>query len=328
MDLERSIDPLVSVIIPLYNAENYVEVAIKSITSQTYKYLEIIVVNDGSTDTGPCIVERLAKADDRIKLFHQENKGQCAASNAGFKAATGTYIKFFDADDILSPETISNQVAVLKDKDIFSISYMDYIRFYDDDISTTNRYKLPALINYNCSAAEYITFHESPQMYQCSIWLFHREIFNKSGLWDERLSLINDTEFFPRILKYASRLFYAGGCKLYYRTNFNSGSLSQQTSLKAVQSALLSVDLMAGYIRSIEQSQTIEKIIALSYADVLWISYPQHPEITKKVENRLKDFKPEYYKLNADGKFGIFKKLFGWKLAKRMQLAYYKIKHD
>lgn len=321
--------PLISVIIPLYNSEKYIEGTLLSIVGQTYENLEIIIVNDGSTDQGPAVVTELMKRDGRIKLFNQENKGQCAASNFGFAQSKGEYIKFFDADDILSPGTISTQVALLAGKDEFAVSYIDYIRFYDDDISTTNRYVLPQLINYDCSPAEYITYHGTPQMYQCGLWLFNRKLFIHTGLWDERLSLINDTEFFPRILLHVKRLYYAAGCMLYYRTNFKSGSLSQQTTLKAIRSALLSVDLMAGYIRQIEESETIEKIIALTYADVLWMSYPAHPAITSQIEKRLAIFPRSYYAGGASGKlYSIIKKLIGWKLAKRLQNVYYKMKYS
>jgi len=321
--------PLVSIVIPLYNSEKYIQSSLESILNQTYQVLEVIVVNDGSTDTGPEIVAAIAKKDGRVQLYHQENRGQCAASNSGFEKTTGTYVKFFDADDLLSAETVATQVALLQGKGVFEASYIDYIRFYDDDLSTVDRYKLPALIDYNCSPIEYITFHGSPQMYQCGLWLFHRDLFKYSGLWDERLSLINDTEFFSRILLHVKKLYYATNCKLYYRTNFKSGSLSQQTTLKAIESALLSVDLMAGYVRSMQQSDTIEKIIAMSYADVLWLSYPAHPHMTKLVEQRLKDFPVDYYMDNSTGGYFYFiKKVIGWKWAKRLQHFYHKARYS
>jgi glycosyltransferase involved in cell wall biosynthesis len=311
----------------MYNGGKYIEEALQSIISQTYINIEIIVVNDGSTDSGPGIVERMISVDSRIKMFHQSNKGQCAASNEGFRRSSGSYIKFFDADDILAPGTIASQVKVLEKATDMDGSYIDYIRFFDDDLNTTDRYILPALINYDCSPIEYIKFHGSPQMFNNALWLFKRELFEKTGLWDERLSVNNDGEFFPRILQFVNRLYYAPEGKLFYRTNFNSGSLSQQTSLKGIQSALLSVDLMAGYVRTMEQSEVIEKIIAQSYSRVLGASYPAHPAITKLVEKKLAAYDRSYYKTSTAGTYGLFEKLLGWKLAKRIQLAYYKLRY-
>lgn len=320
--------PLVSVIITLYNAGRYIEESLLSICRQTYDQLEIIVVNDGSSDDGPSIVERIAQMDGRIRLIQQANKGQCAASNAGFKQSRGTYVKFFDADDILTPGTISNQVKALEGKTENDASYIDYIRFYDDDLSTTNRYVLPALINSDCMPIEYIKFHGTPQMYNNALWLFHRKIFEKSGLWDERLSVNNDGEFFPRVLKYVNRLYYAPGSLVYYRTNFNSGSLSQTVSLKGLQSALLSVDLMAAHVRTLEVSEAIEKIIAQSYAQVLEMSFPAEPSITKQVEERLQKFDKSYYSISKSGRlYNTLRSLLGWKFARRMQIQFYKLKY-
>lgn len=299
-----------------------------SILHQTYSELEIIVVNDGSTDNGPAIVEELMKEDSRIQLFHQENKGQCTASNFGFSKSTGKYIKFFDADDILSADTIKVQLKSLENTSDDKASYIDYVRFYNDDLSTINQHRRPALINYDCTPAEYITFHGSPQMYQCAIWLFHRKIFEHSGLWDERLSLINDTEFFPRILKFVKRLYYAPGATLYYRTNFKSGSLSQTVSAKSMKSALMSVDLMAAHIRSIEASESVEKIIALSYVEILEMSYPSQPKWTKIIERRLQKFNKGQYEFRKSGMFyNLLSRIAGWKIAKKFQVVYYKLRY-
>jgi|GEM_PF-1281982 len=320
--------PLVSIIITLYNSEKYIVDSLQSILNQSYDNLEIIIVNDGSTDNGPLLVEKLMKEDSRILLFNQSNKGQCAASNYGFKQSKGDYIKFFDSDDILSSNTVYSQVCVLQGKTELDGSYIDYIRFYDDDLSTINRKALPALINYDCTPIEYIKFHGSPQMYNNALWLFHRKVFERGGLWDERLSVNNDGEFFPRLLQYVNRLYYAPGNKLYYRTNFKSGSLSQKVSKKGVESALMSVDLMAQYVRGMEKSEMIERIIAQSYVQVLGMSFPAYPKITGEIESRLKKFDRSFYSFSETGKlYNVFQKLFGWKLAKRLQIFYYRYKY-
>lgn len=319
-----ALKPLVSVIMPMYNAERYIEDALGSIMNQSYPNLEIIIVDDGSTDSSASIVNLLITTDDRIKIFHQKNQGQCSASNYGFSKSQGKYIKFFDADDILSLNVIENQVAALEGKQNVDASYMDYTRFYNNDISTIDTKIRPALINYDCSPEEYILFHGSPQMYQCSIWLFDREIFSYSGLWDERLSLINDTEFFPRVLKYVDRLYYAPGCNLFYRTNAGSGSLSQIVSSKSMKSALLSVDLMAMHTRSFISSNVMERIIAQSYIEILEMSYPSQPKWTRIIERRLKQFKPTQYHFVPSGRvYNYILKIFGWRIAKQFQSIYY-----
>lgn len=97
------IDNVVSVIVPVYNKETTLENCIKSILEQTYTNLEIIIVNDGSTDHSKEICDKLTNIDNRIKVIHQANSGVSSARNLGIKSSNGTYISFVDADDEISP---------------------------------------------------------------------------------------------------------------------------------------------------------------------------------------------------------------------------------
>lgn len=90
----------ISVIIPVYNVEEYLEEAVNSIIKQTYKNLEIILVNDGSTDSSGQICDKCKNIDDRIIVIHQENRGLSGARNSGLKIATGKYLMFLDSDDL------------------------------------------------------------------------------------------------------------------------------------------------------------------------------------------------------------------------------------
>lgn len=96
----------ISVIIPVYKVENYLEKSVKSVTSQTYKNLEIILVDDGSPDNCPQMCEKLAKTDSRILVVHKTNGGLSSARNAGLDVATGQYIYFLDSDDYIEPDTL------------------------------------------------------------------------------------------------------------------------------------------------------------------------------------------------------------------------------
>ena len=92
------IEPLISVIVPVYNVEKYLEKCVVSLIQQTYKNIEIILVNDGSTDESGIMCEKLAQEDDRIKVFHKKNGGLSDARNYGVERATGDYIGFVDID--------------------------------------------------------------------------------------------------------------------------------------------------------------------------------------------------------------------------------------
>ena len=104
-------DPLISVIVPVYNAEPYLERCVDSIIRQTYRNLEIILVDDGSADESPEICERYAKTDHRIKVIHQANSGAAGARNAGLRAASGDYIGFVDSDDKIRPDMYRSLLA-------------------------------------------------------------------------------------------------------------------------------------------------------------------------------------------------------------------------
>ena len=95
------IEKLISVIVPVYNVESYLEKCVDSIRNQTYKNLEIILVDDGATDNSGVLCDKIAKKDDRIKVYHKENGGLSDARNYGVKKATGEFIGFVDSDDYI-----------------------------------------------------------------------------------------------------------------------------------------------------------------------------------------------------------------------------------
>ena len=108
--LENINNPKVSVIIPVYNVRKYLAESLDSIINQTYKNLEIIIINDGSDDGSEIICEEYAKKDPRIKLIHRENGGLSAARNTGLDNMTGKYVAFLDSDDAFIPETIEKSL--------------------------------------------------------------------------------------------------------------------------------------------------------------------------------------------------------------------------
>lgn len=120
---------LVSIVLPIYNVENYLDRCISSVVDQTYKNLEIILVDDGSPDSCPEKCEDWAKKDERIKVIHKENAGLGYARNTGIENASGEYICFFDSDDYIATDTIEKTYESVKknnaDIGIFGFSTVD-----------------------------------------------------------------------------------------------------------------------------------------------------------------------------------------------------------
>ena len=125
-------DSLISVIVPIYNVEDYLERCVDSIINQTYKNLEIILVDDGSPDNCPQMCDDYAKKDSRIKVVHKKNGGLSDARNAGMKVATGEYVSFIDSDDYVSLDFYETlfQTMIDNDSDIVECSI---VKFYENE---------------------------------------------------------------------------------------------------------------------------------------------------------------------------------------------------
>ncbi|MDR3301167.1 MAG: glycosyltransferase [Spirochaetaceae bacterium] len=129
-------EPLVSVLIPLYNCEDYLAECLDSISSQTYKNLEIILINDGSTDSSGEIARRYAQKDKRIKFFSQENKGIAETRNRTLDSATGDYIMFLDSDDYVSHDIVEKLYAGISENDC-DVSVSDYENVFESGYNPT-----------------------------------------------------------------------------------------------------------------------------------------------------------------------------------------------
>lgn len=121
---------IITVIVPVYNAQEYLDECLSSIVNQDYKELEIIIVNDGSTDSSPEICEHYAKNDSRVKFFSKQNGGQASARNYALDRMTGNYVTFVDSDDWLRPNYCSElyRLAVNNNADMTGCR-----EFFDDE---------------------------------------------------------------------------------------------------------------------------------------------------------------------------------------------------
>lgn len=124
---------LISVIIPVYNVEKYVLKCVSSVIEQTYKNLEIILIDDGSTDLSGVLCDQLSENDDRIKVIHKKNGGLSDARNAGLDIATGEYIGFVDSDDYIFPEMYEYLLSLIQENKS-DIAICEKIEFGENDM--------------------------------------------------------------------------------------------------------------------------------------------------------------------------------------------------
>lgn len=138
---------LISIIVPLYNSENYIERCIKSIQNQNYSEIEIIVVNDGSTDRSLDKVKELSKYDNRIKIINKQNEGVSKARNIGIEYSKGDYIMFIDSDDWIESETISR---ILEENEKINAEYIKFAYIVEEkDFSKNSKLMFKDIINFS-----------------------------------------------------------------------------------------------------------------------------------------------------------------------------------
>lgn len=222
--------PLISVIVPVYKVDKYLRKCIDSIINQTYKNLEIILVDDGSPDNCPKICDEYAKQDSRIKVIHKQNGGLSDARNAGMKIATGDYISFIDSDDWISNDTLyklldsaENYGADIAECNIYSVEdnkikryNNDKFAFYDDNYSIMQSY----IKGYNIKTV---------------VWnkLYKKEILDDIIF---EVGKYNEDEFFTyRVLANAKRLVHIDFYGYYYLQRSNS-IMGESYSLKKLDS--------------------------------------------------------------------------------------------
>ena len=310
---------LVSICIPCYNAEAYVGAAIDSILSQSWAAIEIVVVDDGSTDRSLNILQARASASKSIKVIHQENKGQCAAANRALEASTGDLIKFFDADDLLSPFSIEAQVARLNGRDNV-IASSTWGRFYNDDLTTFCLNPESVWRDMPSLAWLVEAWKGAEPMMQCALWLIPRSLLERAGNWDESLTLINDFEFFARVLCHAEEVCFTPGARLYYRSGI-SGSLSSRKSRAAAVSAFHSILKGTNHLLTRRSDPEAKLSCANMMQSFVYAFYPEYLDLRSDMSARIAELGGSNLLPSGGPLFQRTQRIIGWKAARRLQRA-------
>ena len=307
--------PRVSILIPCFNAAPYLAAALDSILAQNYPNIETIVVDDGSTD-GSAEVLRRYEGRGVIAVAGQ-HRGQCAAANAAYARATGELIKFFDADDILEPGMIARQVGRISGRtDVIAMG--EWRRFYG---AAPDAAPFPPLPMYrDAGPVDWLVqeWQNARPMMQCGLWLIPRRIIDARGLWDERLSLINDFEYFTRLLLGADGIVYSPGARLHYRSG-NAGSLSGAKSRAAAESAFLSISLATRHLLAAEDTARTRRASANIYQDFEYTYFPGHPDLRAKARARVAELGGSDLEPDGPPGFHRLRPVIGWRAARHVQ---------
>lgn len=199
--------PLISILIPVYNAEKYFAEAFESALNQTYKNFAIIIVDDGSTDRSWEIIESYReKYPNIIKTYKQENKGACAALNRAFELSTGQYIQYLDADDLLASDKIEHQIKYFDGSGNDNFLVNGRWGRFKESISEEINWGPHKSLQKDLDPIEWLlTNHLSA----VSCWLTPRKLIQNSSGCNENLVINQDGEFFERIILNSKFVYYA-----------------------------------------------------------------------------------------------------------------------
>src|ERR1700678_4298583 len=218
--------PLVSILIPAYNAEAYISDTLRSAIAQTWENKEIIVVDDGSKDKTFAVARQFES--DRVKVVTQRNQGASATRNHAFSLSQGDYVQWLDADDLMAPEKTSTQIEAAErsgsKRTLISGAWAHFMhRPYRAEF-------LPSPLWEDLQPAEWMTRKMELNIYmQTATWLVSRELAEAAGPWDTRLLGDDDGEFFDRVLLASNGTRFVKESRVYYRqsgASIRSASIS------------------------------------------------------------------------------------------------------
>ena len=194
MSCAKVANPLVSVIIPTYNRDEFIGETIQSVLDQTFRDFEIIIIDDGSTDGTADVVKTFS--DDRVKYIYQENRGRSNARNHGLKKAAGRYIAFLDSDDLYLPGKLELQVVYLCTHFEVGMVYTSAYCINQEGTLLSDSYRA------NVSGWIYkdIAFYV-PVTITLPTVMARREVFDRVGCFDEKMERFEDTDMWRRIAK-------------------------------------------------------------------------------------------------------------------------------
>lgn len=230
---DKDAQPLVSVIVPVYNSESILEKCIYSVVNQTWKNLEIIIINDGSKDGSADICDRLIQIDERIHVIHQTNSGVSYARNIGVECARGEYIIFLDSDDVLPENSISVRVSNIGEAGMLVAGYQVI------DYKSKEKCYETKIKNATCTQFEMLKrmFGNQEGDYQGYLWnkIFRTDIIKKYGIkFNNKIYYNEDRLFIVQYLKVIEQIRIVDDVVYHYQMNPNGAMESAKKNLNVI----------------------------------------------------------------------------------------------
>ncbi len=304
--------PLVSILIPAYNAEDSIADTLRSAIDQTWKRKEIIVVDDGSTDRTPEVVKLVATK--QVTVVSTANQGLSAAVNHAYSLCQGDYIQELDADDLLAPDKIERQLAALQETDSKRILLSSpWAHFY---YRTSAAQFMRNSLWQDLSPVEWLLRKMGENLHmQNATWLVSREIAEAAGPWDTSLHYDQDGEYFARVLLASAGTRFVPEGKVFYRVSGSDRISFIGKSKKKRKSLLRSMQLHIQYIRSLEDSERVRKACLTYMQNWYGNFYPDQPELAEELQALAAQLQGHLEMPKLRRKYAWMKPIFGRKSA-------------
>jgi len=276
---------LLSVIIPVYNVEQYLKACLDTVVTQSYSDFEVICINDGSTDGSGLVLDEYAAKYSNISIINQENKGLSATRNAGIRAAKGDYIFFLDSDDWIEPDTLKILADKQNGEDLLCFNGRRYFEngtketpdtgIVEDGLTGWEYYNKYALVNRK--------FH-----FVCTVLrLYRREYLLKNKLFFEEGIYHEDNLFTPLACYYAKSVKVIPDILYVYR--IREGSITQTTNVQRLFDMITVANKLSDFfipIRELDKSQLYREIAGEYFKGFM----PQEQKLYGKNDKELKRF--------------------------------------
>jgi len=312
--------PLVSILIPAFNAGQWIEETLHSALAQTSANCEIVIVDDGSQDDTLARVQTFITQHPtaHIRIKTQKNAGACAARNHALQLARGDFIQYLDADDLLAPNKIARQLAILLKKPRLTLAMGTWGRFTTDPLQTV--WAENEAVYHARSGVEFLQLKlETHSMIQPGAWLIPRTLCELAGPWDESLSLNDDGEYFARVALRAKHLIHVPEARIHYRSAI-SNSLSRRRSPQALDSLYRSEQLSIQHLLNADSSPRSRAAAALGWRRLAYGLYPEASKLAQDSRrSALKLGAIDDSPLGAPRWVGLAARLLGWPNARRLQ---------
>lgn len=316
--------PLVSVLIPAYNAASYISETLCSAIDQTWRNREIIVVDDGSSDDTAAVVRSFA--NEGVRLIIGNKGGAAAARNTAFEQSKGDFIQWLDADDLLNTEKIAHQVrAILDSGSEMILASAPYGHFFyrtaKAQLKPNPLWRDLTPLEFVLTACKHCAWMGTPS------WLMSRKLALAAGPWDTRLTMDDDGEYFCRVVLASHGVRFVPEAKALYRRRSNSLSSYADSSRVKMESQLLSLRLQVEHMLRFQDSERIKGAAIEYFQHFATCFYPERVDLFQQAQEIVANLGGRLEPPAVPAKYSMLYKAFGMRNGKRLRFQYNSIKY-